>query len=250
MLTYTSGTTGNPKGAVHTHGSLEAMMTSMTEAWQWTEHDHICNTLPLHHVHGIMNVLNTALWSGAHCTMIPKFDNRTVWDILLDDEDGIDFTLFMAVPTIYNKLIEYYEAEGLADRATESRAKLKHLRLMVSGSSPLTHKTFNRWQEITGHTLLERFGMTEVGMALTNPCEDVNGRLPGHVGHPFPGVEAAFLDFDGETIHQDMDKEAELLIRSPCMFDRYYNSPEATEKTFHTDPSSGQRWFRTGDCAV
>jgi len=109
MIIYTSGTTGTPKGVVHTHGSLEAMMTSMEEAWQWTDQDQILNILPLHHVHGIMNVLNTALWCGAQCHMIPKYDNRKVWDILLDDKDGIDLTLFMAVPSVYKKLIDYHD---------------------------------------------------------------------------------------------------------------------------------------------
>lgn len=113
MIIYTSGTTGNPKGVVHTHGSLEAMMKSMEECWQWSEEDHIVNVLPLHHVHGIMNVMNTALWSGAQCTMIPKYDNRKVWEILLDDKDGLDPTLLMAVPTIYKKMIDYYDQNDM-----------------------------------------------------------------------------------------------------------------------------------------
>lgn len=87
----------------------------MEEEWQWTKDDHIINILPLHHVHGIMNVLNTALWSGAQCTLIPKFDNRKIWDLLLDEEDGMDHTVFMAVPTIYRYLVEYYENNGLEE---------------------------------------------------------------------------------------------------------------------------------------
>ena len=194
MIIYTSGTTGNPKGVVHTHSSLEAMMTSMEQAWGWTKHDHICNILPLHHVHGIMNVLNTSLWTGAQCTLIPKYDSRAVWDILLDEKDGVDLTVFMAVPAIYNKMIAHYEQDGMHARAHDIKAKLKNLRLMVSGSSALPESSFNKWKEITGHTLLERFGMTELGMALTNPYIDIKSRLPGHVGSPFPGVKFAFLD--------------------------------------------------------
>ena len=125
MIVYTSGTTGQPKGVVHTHGSLEAMLVSMEEAWQWTKEDHIFNTLPLHHIHGIMNILNTSLWSGAQCTMIPKLDDRSIWDILLDDEDGLDFTLFMAVPTVYNKLIDHYDQAGMASRSNVIKRKLK-----------------------------------------------------------------------------------------------------------------------------
>jgi malonyl-CoA/methylmalonyl-CoA synthetase len=109
MIFYTSGTTGNPKGVVHTHGSIEAMMSSMSEAWKWSKEDHICNVLPLHHVHGVMNVMNTTFWNGAQCTLIPKYDGRKIWDILLCDTDGIDLTLFMAVPAIYNRMVNYYE---------------------------------------------------------------------------------------------------------------------------------------------
>ncbi len=113
MIIYTSGTTGNPKGVVHTHGSLEAQMVAMENAWKWTKDDHILNILPLHHVHGIMNVLNTSLWSGAQCTMIPKYDDRTVLKVLLEEKDGQEINIFMAVPTIYKKLIDEYEKEGL-----------------------------------------------------------------------------------------------------------------------------------------
>ena len=84
-------------------------MQQMNESWGWTKDDHICNILPLHHIHGIQNVLNTSLYSGAQCTLIPKYDSRKMWDILLDEKDGIDITMMMAVPAIYNKMINYYE---------------------------------------------------------------------------------------------------------------------------------------------
>ena len=120
---------------------------------------------------------------------------------------------------------------------------------MVSGSASLPVNTFNKWQEITGHTLLERFGMTEIGMGLTNPYADEEKRIPGHVGYPFPEVEAALLDLDSNEVHHDMDKEGELLIKSPCMFDRYLNNEQATLESFHECNSSG-KWFKTGDCAL
>ena len=245
MIVYTSGTTGNPKGVVHTHGSLEAMMIQMEEAWGWTKDDHIMNVLPLHHVHGIMNVLNTSLWSGAQCTLVNKYSQKGIWDLLLDEKDGIDHTVFMAVPTIYRQLIEHYENNGFEEQSNEIKQKLKIFRLMVSGSAPLPEKFMSRWKEITGHTLLERFGMTEVGMALTNPYGDVKGRLPGHVGHPFNGVKAAL--YDGESVHQKKDSEGELLIQSPCMFSRYHSNEDATAETFIE--SGGEKWFKTGDFA-
>lgn len=247
MLIYTSGTTGNPKGVIHTHNSLEAMMIQMEEAWGWTKDDHIMNILPLHHVHGIMNVMNTSLWSGAQCTLVNKYSQKGIWDLLLEERDGQDHTVFMAVPTIYRQLIEHYENEGFEERANEVKQKLKTFRLMVSGSAPLPEKFMQRWKEITGHTLLERFGMTELGMALTNPYDKVDGRLPGHVGYPFKGVKASLFDSEKNSVHSDHDVEGELLIQSPCMFDRYHNNEEATEETFlHHE---GQRWFKTGDFA-
>ena len=121
MIIYTSGTTGKPKGTVHTHGSIEAMCEAMQTTWGWTENDHILNILPLHHVHGIMNIMNTSLWSGAQCTFQPKFNAEEVWKALLyegpQDEDKLN--LFMAVPTVYNKLIEYYDKNGMEGRSSE-----------------------------------------------------------------------------------------------------------------------------------
>ena len=195
-----------------------------------------------------MNVLNTSLWAGAQCTLIPKFDNRKIWDLLLDEEDGMDHTIFMAVPTIYRYLVEHYENNGLEEQAKEVKRKLKSFRLMVSGSAPLAEGAMARWKEITDHTLLERYGMTEIGMGLTNPYSDKDKRLPGHVGHPFPNVTAALLDADTNQIHNELGKEGELLIQSPCMFDRYLDNPEATEETFVT--LGDQKWFKTGDMAV
>lgn len=117
---------------------------------------------------------------------------------------------------------------------------------MVSGSAALPEKSFEKWREITGVTLLERYGMSEIGMALTNPYEPIEARRPRFVGSPFPGVEAAIMDNDTSEVHHDLGREGELLIRSPSMFDRYHNRPEATEKSFTEDPS-GKTWFMTGD---
>ncbi|MGA9806838.1 MAG: AMP-binding protein, partial [Candidatus Sulfotelmatobacter sp.] len=164
MILYTSGTTNRPKGVVTTHANIAAQITSLVEAWEWSTDDRIVLCLPLHHVHGIINVVSCALWSGATCEMLPRFDANVVWDCIA----GGGVTLFMSVPTVYVKLIVAWDAASPERRAELSQA-CRGLRLMVSGSSALPVGTLERWKEISGHTLLERYGMTEIGMALSNP---------------------------------------------------------------------------------
>ena len=212
MIIYNLEKSGNPKGVVHTHGSLEAMMKTMEDSWGWNQDDHIANVIPLHHVRGIMNVMNTSLWAGARCTLIPNYDERKVWDVLLDDYDGLDLTVFMGVPKLYEDLLKHYDEELCQDRAKEIRNKLKKFRIMISGSSALSEETFNRWHEISGNKVLERYGSNEVGMALTNSYQDQSKRIPGYVGHPFPGVRARLLDHETGTLHKRPEHEGELLI--------------------------------------
>ena len=121
------------------------------------------------------------------------------------------------------------------------------MRLMVSGSAALPVPVLDRWRKISGHTLLERYGMTETGMVLTNPYEPASNRIPSYVGKPFPGIDVAILDDNGD-IHRDDSTEGELIIKSPSLFDRYLDNPEATEATFLD--WEGEKWFKTGDCAV
>jgi len=164
MILYTSGTTNQPKGVVTTHANITAQITCLIEAWEWSADDRIVLFLPLHHIHGIVNVVSCALWSGATCEVLPRFDAHAVWERIA----GSSVTLFMAVPTIYVKLIAAWDACPPERRAVLSQACAK-LRLMVSGSAALPVSTLERWKEISGHTLLERYGMTEIGMALSNP---------------------------------------------------------------------------------
>ena len=117
---------------------------------------------------------------------------------------------------------------------------------MVSGSAALPEKSFEKWRDITGVTLLERYGMTEIGMALTNPYEPVEARRPRFVGSPFPGVEAAIMDNATSEVHQDLDREGGKLIRGPSMVSSYLDRPEATEESFAED-ATGKKWFLTGD---
>ena len=182
MMIYTSGTTGRPRGVITTHANITAQVESLVKAWDWARDDRILLVLPLHHVHGVINVVACALWSGATCEMPPSFDADATWDAIASWR----LTVFMAVPTIYRKLIAAYEA---ADPRQQKRMRdgARDLRLMVSGSSALPVQTLERWREITGQTLLERYGMTEIGMALSNPLK--GERRPGFVGAPLPGVE-------------------------------------------------------------
>jgi malonyl-CoA/methylmalonyl-CoA synthetase len=235
MILYTSGTTSRPKGAVTTHENIAAQITSLTTAWKWSERDRILLCLPLHHVHGIINVVSCALWSGATCEMLPRFDANTVWDRIASGQ----LTLFMAVPTIYTRLIASWEAASPERRSALSRA-CAGLRLMVSGSAALPVSTLERWEEISGHTLLERYGMTEIGMALSNPLE--GERIPGSVGMPLPGVEVQLVDENGNKVEADAPGEIE--VRGPTVFKEYWGKPEATRQAFR------EGWFRTGDVAV
>jgi len=233
MIVYTSGTTGLPKGVVHTHRSLGAQCAAMVEAWAWTAADRIVCVLPLHHVHGLVNVTFTSLSVGATLETPGHFDALETWERLASG----DITIFMAVPTIYSRLVRAWSD---ADDATKARwsEQAASLRLMVSGSAALPVSTLEQWREISGQVLLERYGMTELGMALGNTLDR---RVPGHVGWPFPGVEVRIVNEAGvDVVDGDV---GELLVRGTQVFNRYLNRPDATVESFVDG------WFRTGDVA-
>jgi malonyl-CoA/methylmalonyl-CoA synthetase len=235
LVLYTSGTTGRPKGAVLTHGNLRAQVESLVEAWRWSAGDAILELLPLHHLHGIVNVVACALWSGARCEILPRFDAGEVWERIVAGRAS----LLMAVPTIYRRLIAAWN-DAPADRRRVLSEAASRLRLTVSGSAALPVETLERWREITGHVLLERYGMTEIGMALANPF--AGERVPGAVGGPLPGVEVRLAGESGETLGDGVAGEIE--IRGPTVFKEYWGRPEATRAAFRDG------WFRTGDVAV
>jgi malonyl-CoA/methylmalonyl-CoA synthetase len=235
MMLYTSGTTGRPKGVVSTHGNLEAQITALVEAWGWSAEDHILLVLPLHHVHGIVNVLSCALWSGARCQILPRFEARQVWNRI----GRGDLTLFMAVPTIYAHLLKAWQEAPPEERARWTEG-CRALRLMVSGSAALPVSMLERWREVSGHTLLERYGMTEIGMALSNPLH--GERRPGFVGGPLPGVEVRLMADAGEEAPPGAP--GEIQVRGPAVFREYWQRPKETEEAFRDG------WFLTGDMAV
>jgi malonyl-CoA/methylmalonyl-CoA synthetase len=236
MILYTSGTTSKPKGVVHTHGSITSQILSLVEGWGWRPEDRILLVLPLHHIHGIVNVLLCALWAGATCDISQRFNADDMWDRFIDG----DLTLFMAVPTIYVRLIAAWDAAKPDQKARMAQACTK-MRLTVSGSAALPVSVFEKWKEISGHTMLERYGMTEIGMALSNPLH--GERRPGYVGLPLPGVRTRLVDDSGGPITQE-GQPGEIQVKSPNVFQEYWGKPEATALAF----SDG--WFATGDIAV
>jgi malonyl-CoA/methylmalonyl-CoA synthetase len=235
LILYTSGTTGKPKGVVTTHGNLQAQVTCLIEAWGWTEGDRILHVLPLHHIHGIVNVLTCALWAGAECHFLGKFAPRKVWERIAQG----DLTLFMAVPTIYAKLIAAWEATDSQEQGRWSEACAR-LRLMVSGSAALPIQILERWQNISTHFLLERYGMTEIGMALSNPLR--GERRAGFVGKPLPSVTVRLVNEQGVAV--PLGTPGEIQVKGPSVFLEYWGKPEATAQAFR------EGWFSTGDLAV
>ena len=236
MILYTSGTTSKPKGVVLTHKNIQFQITTLIKAWGWSKDDHILHILPLHHTHGIINALSCALWSGAVCEMLPKFNPQEVWERFIQG----NITVFMAVPTIYFRLMSAWDEASGEEQKKMSEAASK-IRLMVSGSAALPVQTFEKWEKITGQRLLERYGMTEIGMALSNPLS--GERKPGFVGVPLPGVTARLVNENNEKITSERIS-GEIQIKGNNVFKEYWEKPEATKGAFKED------WFCTGDTAV
>jgi len=236
MILYTSGTTSLPKGVLTTHAIIESQVSTLVKAWKWTSEDYILEILPLHHVHGIINVLCCALWSGATVQFLNPFSAKEVFRIFKEGK----LNVFMAVPTIYFKLISEFERLSIAEQK-ELTAAMAKFRLMISGSAALPVSVMEKWKEISGHYLLERYGMTEIGMAISNPY---NGeRRAGHIGQPLPGVEFRLVDENNQPVADG--EPGEIQVKGDSVFKEYWGKPEATAKAF-TD----EGWFLTGDIAV
>lgn len=236
LIIYTSGTTSRPKGVVTSYAALDSQIRCLIQAWGWSDRDRTVNALPLHHVHGIVNVLCCSLAAGAACEMMEKFDPELIWERFASGE----ISLFMAVPTIYSKLADHFTKQ---DETTQSRFTLstRRMRLMVSGSAALPKPLFEKWEAITGHRLLERYGMTEIGMALSNPLK--GDRKPGTVGKPLPGVQVRLRNEEGKIV-ESQDIPGEILIKGPNLFREYWKNTDATRLAFTKDG-----WFQTGDVA-
>ncbi|MFQ3684908.1 acyl-CoA synthetase [Roseiflexus sp.] len=231
LIGYTSGTTGRSKGAMLTHTNLMANSAAVTQAWRWTERDRLLLTLPLFHIHGLGVGLNGTLFTAGTVDLRRSFNAADVLDTFAR---GMT-TMFFGVPTMYTRLI----AEARRRRSEGRSVRVDGMRLFVSGSAPLSPQTFAEFEELFGHRILERYGMTETIMNLTNPYD--GERRPGTVGMPFPGQEARIIDVrtrqplpDGEI--------GEIQVRGPHVFVGYWRNPQATAEAFDADG-----WFNTGD---
>lgn len=233
LMIYTSGTTGKPKGVVITHHQLDTQIRSLSQAWNWSNKDRTLNVLPMHHVHGVVNITCCALYNGAVLELRTGFDAGYVRENMCSGK----LTLFMAVPTIYHKLIQYYTLLPHEEKM-EWKLAMSKMRLMVSGSAALPVTVLEQWREISTHTLLERYGMTEIGMALSNPLR--GERKPGYVGKPLPFVAVMIADESGAAI-KEAGVPGELYVSGATVFKRYWRKSEETARSFD------QGWFKTGD---
>lgn len=227
LLLYTSGTTGKPKGALHTQGSLGANLAALAEAWRLSSGDRLLHCLPLHHLHGIAVGVMGSLLAGVTLDLCDGFDEREVVARL--ERGGA--TLFFGVPSMYARLIEI------------TPPALPAMRLFVSGSAPLPPAQKRRFEERFGHAIVERYGATEMGIALAQRAD--GPRPAGSVGLPLDGVETRLVrpDDGGDGGGGDDPGEGELWVRGPSLFHGYFDDPEATAK------ARVDGWYRTGDLA-
>ena len=236
MMLFTSGTTNKPKGVVSTHKTICAQITTLITAWEWSEKDVIPLFLPLHHIHGIINILSCGLWAGATVHLFSKFDIPKISKQITHGT----YNVFMAVPTIYVKLIQYFETIE-KDEVDRICAGFSAMRLNISGSAACPVKLFEQWKELTGQILLERYGMTEIGMGISNPY---NGeRRAGAVGQPLPGVQCQLFDENDNVVERESEP-GEIRIKGDNVFLEYWENEEATKSSFKDG------WFCTGDVAV
>jgi malonyl-CoA/methylmalonyl-CoA synthetase len=230
ILIYTSGTTGRSKGAELTHGNLGAIADALVEAWRWTSADTLLLTLPLFHVHGLGAGLNGTLVAGGRVRLRERFDASSV----IDDLAHGKATMFFGVPTMYVRFLEQAPPETRFDR----------VRLFVSGSAALPATVHEEFSRRFGVSILERYGSTEFGFALSNRYE--GPRYPGTVGFPMPNVEVRLADPAGNDVAPE--DAGEILVSGPIVCRGYWRNPEATAAAFLHD-AQGRRWYRSGDLA-
>jgi malonyl-CoA/methylmalonyl-CoA synthetase len=216
-ILYTSGTTGRPKGAVLDHGNFLAQGRGAIEVWRWMPHDVLVHALPLFHLHGLGMGLHGTLLSGGSATLVPFTPEAVVAE--LTRPSGESGTMFFGVPSMYQRLCDWLD---------EHPADLSRVRVFVCGSAPLPPALFERCKRLLGQAPVERYGITEGGIVVTNPYD--GPRQPGRVGYPFPGVEVRLGELD------------EVLLKGGQVFKGYWRNPKATQEAFTPDG-----FFKTGD---
>jgi malonyl-CoA/methylmalonyl-CoA synthetase len=222
-ILYTSGTTGRSKGAMLSHRNLASNALTLVEQWGFTRGDVLLHALPIYHVHGLFVACHCALLSGSRMLWLPKFDAEEVAELLPHA------TVMMGVPTFYTRLLA---------NASFRAADCGRIRLFISGSAPLLPEIFDSFRALTGHAILERYGMTETGMNTANPL--VGERIPGTVGLPLPGVSVRIADAGGRACAPGIVGGVE--VKGPNVFGGYWRMPEKTREEFTTDG-----YFKTGD---
>lgn len=246
LILYTSGTTGLPKGVVHTFNTVTAMVESLSQTWSYCKNDNILHFLPLHHLHGVLNKLLCILSVGGHVEFMKSAAAKDIWNRLASDQQRVSIkplSIFMAVPTIYARLLQLAENKNEIDENVLSDAlkTIRRMRFMACGSAALPEPVLLSWKEMTGHTLLERFGMTEIGMGLSNPL--FGNRSMGTVGKPLPFVSCRLVDENEQEITEH-SVPGELRIKGATVFKEYLN-----KKKEYLDSFDDQNWFKTGDIA-
>ncbi|HWI80864.1 malonyl-CoA synthase [Ramlibacter sp.] len=225
-IVYTSGTTGRSKGAMLTHGNMVSNAQVLKDYWGWRQGDVLIHALPIFHVHGLFVAIHGALLNGSKMIWLGKFDPKLVIAKMPEA------TVFMGVPTLYVRMLA---------EPTLTRRQASHMRLFISGSAPLLIETFNEWQERTGHTILERYGMSETIMLTSNPYDPEQGaRRGGTVGFPLPGVGVRVRGDDGQAV--PAGEIGGIQVKGPNVFKGYWRMPDKTKEEFTADG-----WFRTGD---
>ena len=230
-ILYTSGTTGRSKGAMLTHANLLSNARVLKDYWGWKPGDVLIHALPIFHVHGLFVALHGALLNGSKMIWLSRFDPNVVL------EKMAQATVFMGVPTLYVRLLAQ---PGL------NRDSVRRMRLFIAGSAPLLIETFNEWKARTGHTILERYGMSETAMLTSNPYApdpryaNQDERRGGTVGFPLPGVSLRVMDDEGQPV--PMEQIGGIQVRGPNVFKGYWRMPEKTAEEFTADA-----YFKTGD---
>ena len=240
-ILYTSGTTGRSKGAMLSHGNLLSNAQTLKQHWDWQAPDPVTgqggdvliHALPIFHVHGLFVASHGALLNGSKMIWFSKFDPRATIARFAEA------TVFMGVPTLYVRMLA---------EASLTPAAAATMRLFISGSAPLLVETFDAWTQRSGHTILERYGMSETVMLTSNPCRAADGaRRRGTVGPALPGVGLRVLDDAGAPL--PAGEIGHIQVRGPNVFSGYWRMPEKTAEEFTTD-ERGQPWFKTGDVGL